>query len=152
MSTLDSPLAPPDRRLIEAILPHRPPFLFVDRVVDRSGERLDARFTVPADASIWPGAAVIEGLAQCAQLAVSLAVMAAPAGMNMGDTGGQMAAAGLVGRIQATVHGPVEPGEVLDYAIERRQVLGAMMRFWGQATVGERTIVEAILVATRRVG
>ncbi len=149
MSPLDSPLAPADRRLIEAILPHRPPFLFVDRVVDRRGDRLEARFTVPADASIWPGAAVIEGLAQCAQLAVSLEQVG---GQGPAAPSGQMAAAGLVGRIQATVSGPVEPGAVLDYVVERRQVLGAMMRFWGQATVGGRPIVEAILVATRRVG
>lgn len=142
---LDSPLAPLERPMIEAILPHRPPFLFVDRIDGRRGARLDARFAVPADAAVWPGAAVIEGLAQCAQLAVSLELIAG------GPPADRAPAAGLVGRIQAAVHGPVQPGETLRYSVERQQVLGSMMRFTGRADVDGRTVVEATLVATRRV-
>lgn len=146
MSEHQTPLTALDRRMIAAILPHRPPFLFVDAVDGRRGDHLEAHYTVDPAVGHWPAAAVIEGLAQCAQLAVSLELLAG------GPPAGPTPAAGLVGRIQATAHGPVHPGETLRYAVERQQVLGGMMRFVGRAEVDGRLVVEATLVAARRVG
>jgi 3-hydroxyacyl-[acyl-carrier-protein] dehydratase len=73
--------APLDRGAIEAILPHRPPFLLIDEVVElEPGERVVARKTVRPDEwyltghfpgnPIMPGVLMIEALAQAGAVAV----------------------------------------------------------------------------------
>ena len=44
-----------DRVGIEALLPHRPPFLFVDRVLSRDGDTLVAEWDVPRDLPAFTG-------------------------------------------------------------------------------------------------
>ena len=55
-----------DRAGIEALLPHRPPFLFVDRVIAHEGDTLTAEWDVPSDLPAFtghfPGEPVLPGV------------------------------------------------------------------------------------------
>jgi 3-hydroxyacyl-[acyl-carrier-protein] dehydratase len=54
---------------IHAAIPHRDPFLFVDRIVERSEGRLVTEWTVPADADFlrghYPGRPLVPGVLIC---------------------------------------------------------------------------------------
>jgi 3-hydroxyacyl-[acyl-carrier-protein] dehydratase len=85
--------------MIQHLLPHRRPFLFVDRIKRyRVGEArfIEAAFQISAshpvfdghfpDWSVWPGVYVVEGLGQSAQLLASLDAIHR-AGMEREDPG-----------------------------------------------------------------
>ena len=75
-------LKPPfGRETIESIIPHRPPFLLVDEVLElEPGRKVRGRFLVPEDGwwfqghfpdrPVMPGVLTIEAIAQCGAVAV----------------------------------------------------------------------------------
>ena len=78
---MTAPPAPFGRETIESIIPHRPPFLLVDEVLELDpGRRVRGRFLVPADGwwfqghfperPVMPGVLTIEAIAQCGAVAV----------------------------------------------------------------------------------
>jgi len=70
-----------DRRAIEQAIPHRPPYLFVDRVLERSDDAVTAEWDIRADLPalsghypgnpILPGALISEFTFQCAAILFS---------------------------------------------------------------------------------
>ena len=76
------------RAEIEAAIPHREPFLFLDRIVERSVEGLVSSWRVPADASwfeghypgepVTPGGIISEHVFQSAAVFVSSVVKVEP--------------------------------------------------------------------------
>jgi 3-hydroxyacyl-[acyl-carrier-protein] dehydratase len=55
-----------DRAAIEALIPHRAPFLFVDRIGDRGADRIVCEWDVPSDLAAfrghYPGHPVLPGV------------------------------------------------------------------------------------------
>jgi 3-hydroxyacyl-[acyl-carrier-protein] dehydratase len=126
------------------LLPHRPPFLFVDEVLALApGESARARLYVDPDAAffaghfpgnpILPGVIIVEALAQTG----ALAALAEP------DSGGKLAL--FAGIERARFRRVVRPGEelVLETRLTRRR--GPLGEGEGTATVDGAVACEAVL-------
>ena len=130
------------REEIEAIIPHRDPFLLVDEVTELvPGERVVARRTVTdGDCAghfpgnpIMPGVKMVEALAQCG----AMAVLAQP------ENRGKLALfAGIDGvRFKRLVR----PGDVLDLVCEVEAVRGPVGKGKVRASVGSELAVRGTL-------
>ncbi len=133
-------------------LPHRYPFLLVDRVIEIDpGKRIVALKNVTInepffpghfpDHPIMPGVLIIEALAQAAALLCFKGRQAAPAAKQL---------VYFVGIDRARFKSPVVPGDQLTLeAVLERQLKG-IWKFKGRAHVGERLAAEAEMMCTVR--
>jgi 3-hydroxyacyl-[acyl-carrier-protein] dehydratase len=129
------PDAPLGRAEIEAILPHREPFLLIDEVLElEPGERVVARKTVRADEwylsghfpgrPVMPGVLIVEAMAQTGAIAV----------LSEKQNRGRLALfAGIDGVRFKRI---VEPGDELELTCELERVRGPIGR--GKATASVR--------------
>lgn len=133
-------------------LPHRYPFLMVDRVLElEHGKRIKALKNVSANEPyflghfpqrpVMPGVMMIEALAQAAALLSFDAVGASPADNQI------YYFAGIDG---ARFKRPVEPGDqlILDVTLDRMK--SGVFKFSSKATVDGELAVEASLMCTVR--
>ncbi len=128
---------------IQSILPHRPPFLFVDEVVEVSDTRIVAKRDIRADEyffsghfpnePIMPGVLIVEALAQ---------------------TGGVMLLRKHKGAIplfmgieRARFRKMVRPGDTLAMEVELLQERGSIVKISGVAKVKAEVVCEATIMA-----
>jgi 3-hydroxyacyl-[acyl-carrier-protein] dehydratase len=139
--------APFGREEIEAIIPHRDPFLLIDEVVElEPGARVCARFTVRGDEwflrghfpgePIMPGVLMVEALAQAGAVGV----------LSHPDFSGRVPLfAGIDGVRFRRV---VRPGDVLDFEL----VVDRLRTTFGRGTGSVRCNGETVLEATLSFG
>jgi 3-hydroxyacyl-[acyl-carrier-protein] dehydratase len=151
MSTENAPAAVVmDVEAIQKILPHRPPFLLVDRVVTlEPGARLVAWKGVTMNEPffvghfpgkpVMPGVLILEALAQaCALLAVK----------SMGpDEDVEEKITYLMSIDGAKFRRPVVPGDRLELHVEVVKRKGAVWKQKGTAVVDGQTVAEADFMA-----
>jgi 3-hydroxymyristoyl/3-hydroxydecanoyl-(acyl carrier protein) dehydratase len=117
---------------IRRILPHRAPFLFVDRVTDLDPDRrvVAERSLDPAEPHftghfpgrpIMPGVLIEEALAQTAGLLLALSAMA-----RGEDPGGRLF---YLARAEMKWTAPVQPGETLSLEARLERSFGALTSF-----------------------
>ena len=136
---------------VQALLPHRPPMLLVDRVLlCEAPARLVARRTIRDGEAclqghfpghpILPGVMLIEALAQAACL---LALRATGASAGEGR-----ALPALMGVRDASFLKPVRPGDTLDLEVVRVRSWGSFWQVRGTASIGTTPVARATLTAT----
>ena len=143
-----TPLEDFDIQAIQRLLPHRYPFLMIDRVVEVMAELSatgiknvtvnEPQFTGHFPKSpIMPGVLIIEAMAQTA----AVLVMA-----TLGETAeGKLVYFMTID--QARFRRPVVPGDQLRIHVEKQQRKLGVWKFKGRATVGEDLAAEAIISA-----
>jgi 3-hydroxyacyl-[acyl-carrier-protein] dehydratase len=130
------PVAPFGRDTIESILPHRPPFLLLDEVVElEPGRRVVAMREVRADdwwfpghfpeRPVMPGVLIVEAMAQAGAVAVLIEE----------ENRGKIAF--FAGIDDCRFKRVVEPGDVLTLSCEIDTVRGPIGRGKATAHVGE---------------
>ena len=128
----------------EDILPHRPPFLFVDALLElEPGRRAAATWTPPANAGwfeghfpgnpILPGVLLVEAMAQTGALAV------------LSDPGNQGKLPLFGGIEKARFRRPVRPDETVRLEVELLQMRSRAGRGRARAFVGGELAAEAEL-------
>ena len=132
-----------DTRAIEAILPHRAPFLMIDHVELVEADRIVARKTVAADelflqghfpgCPIMPGVLIIEAMAQAG------AVLAAR--QSTFDPARQVMVFMAIDK--AKFRKPVLPGDVLKLEVVPLRRGTAVWKMRGEAKVGDVLVAEA---------
>jgi 3-hydroxyacyl-[acyl-carrier-protein] dehydratase len=126
---------PLDRAAIEAILPHREPFLLIDEVLELvPGERVVARKTVRDDEwylrghfpgrPVMPGVLIVEAMAQTGAVAV----------LAEEENRGRIAL--FAGIDDTRFKRIVEPGDELELECTLEQVRGPIGKGKARATVG----------------
>jgi 3-hydroxyacyl-[acyl-carrier-protein] dehydratase len=138
-------VAPPfGREVIESLIPHRPPFLLVDEILElEPGARVVGRREVRADdwwfsghfpqRPVMPGVLTIEAIAQCGAVAVLAAA----------ENEGKIPFFG--GIDDCRFKRVVEPGDVLTLECEFVRVRGPIAKGKGRALVGDELAAEALL-------
>ena len=138
------PAAPFGRDVIEQLIPHRPPFLLVDEIVELDpGKRVVGRREVRADdwwfaghfpgRPVMPGVLTIEAIAQAGAVAV------------LADDANRGKIPFFAGIDDCRFKRVVEPGDVLTLECEFVRVRGPIAKGKGRATVGDELAAEAML-------
>jgi 3-hydroxyacyl-[acyl-carrier-protein] dehydratase len=133
-----------DINMIQNILPHRYPFLFVDRVIEVSEKRAVAIKNVTLDEPyfqghfpghpIMPGVLIIEAMAQAGGVVA----------LNMSDNIGKLAY--FLSINNARFRRPVVPGDVLRIEVDFVRAKLSVIQVHGVAKVGDDVAAEADLM------
>ena len=139
-----------DAEAIQKILPHRPPFLLVDRVVLlEPGKRLVARKGVtmnePFFVGHFPGKPVMPGVLILEALAQACGLLAMKSVSPDEDTKDKVMF--LMSIDGAKFRRPVVPGDLLELHVEIVKRKGAIWRQKGAAIVDGQTVAEAEFMA-----
>ena len=136
-----------DTRAIEAILPHRAPFLMIDHVELVDGDRIVARKTVAADEPffqghfpghpIMPGVLIVEAMAQAGAVLAARQTSFDPARQVMY----------FMAIDKAKFRKPVLPGDILKLEVVPLRRGTAVWKMRGEAKVGEVVVAEAEFLA-----
>lgn len=141
---------PLDSVAIQRLLPHRYPFLLVDRVVEYSsdGERCVAIKNVTINEPffgghfpghpVMPGVLILEAMAQTSALHARL---------RLGKLDGEQIVY-LVAIDKAKFRRPVVPGDQLSLQSTLVRGRGRIWKFRGQTLVGDQVVAEAEYMAT----
>ena len=122
-------------------LPHREPFVFVDRVVARAaGESAECVKIFPAEtpffAGHFPGTPLVPGV-------ILAEALAQTAGLAAGQPGRSFRLTAI-----RTMKFPAAagPGEEIRLVARKAAVVGGLWQFEVRASVGERTVADGVIV------
>ena len=130
---------------IDALIPHRPPFVFIDRILDynAASRRVVAEKAVhPNDAYLaghYPGRPIMPGV-----LLLEALVQTMTAGLSLGGTLRDGVAL-LASVERCHFRRPEQPGDVLRLEVTTPRIMGSAARGIGTARVGDTVAAEAVI-------
>lgn len=132
---------------LQKILPHRYPFLFLDRVIAATpGESIVAQKLVSMSDPIlqghFPGFPILPGVVQVEAMAQAAVVLASLSGVFDPALHNCL----FMGIQEAKFRAPVVPGDVLTIEV-KAQRLGRIGKFSGEARVGEKVTSSGVFTA-----
>lgn len=129
-----------DRDAIMRIIPHRPPFLLVDRIVEIGETRIVGTLQLRGDewffSGHFPGTPIMPGVLIVEAIVQAGACLA----LRRPDTAGRIPY--FAGIEAVRFRRPVRPGDELTLEAELLWMRGRMGRMTGRARVGEAVVAE----------
>ena len=127
---------------VQQLIPHRPPFLFVDEIVSHDGESLVARRTWRADEDFYkghyPGAPITPGVLLCESVFQTGALLMARLHAGQGGTGGVP----LLAKVsEVRFRNPVYPGDSTLIEVKRKEAMGGFHMMSGSIKCGDKRIL-----------
>lgn len=131
-----------DLEEILALIPHRPPFLWVDRIVSREPERIETEKLIPADLEVfkghYPEHPLMPGVLLCEAIFQSGALLIAAAQAGGAGQGGVP----VLTRIHnAKFKREVHPGDKVSITVTVQERVGPAWFMSGKLAVGGKTAV-----------
>jgi 3-hydroxyacyl-[acyl-carrier-protein] dehydratase len=129
---------------VTALIPHRPPFLFVDRILAESAEGLIAERTWRADEDFfkghYPGAPITPGVLLCEAVfqtgALYMAKQAAATGAKPGE------GVPLLSKISdVRFRTPIFPGDTIHIEVKKKEVIAGFTMMTGHVKKADGTRV-----------
>ena len=140
--------APLDVPAIERVIPHRFPFLMIDRVIELGDDKVVALKNVSANepyfAGHFPGHPIMPGVLQVEAMAQAGAVLA----MNILADPGEKPLVFFMGIDKVKFRKPVVPGDQLRIEVTPLRKGGAIWKMAGRALVDDNVVSEAEFLAT----
>ncbi len=129
---------------VTELIPHRPPFLFVDEIVSETADSLVARRTFRADEDFYrghypsqpitPGVLLCEAVFQTGALLMARRAKAAGAG----EPGGVP----LLARVSdVRFRNPVFPGETIEITTKIKEIVGGFTMMAGSIKSGDKRVL-----------
>lgn len=129
---------------ILGLIPHRPPFLFVDEIVAMEGDRLTARRTFRADEDFfkghYPGAPITPGVILCETIFQAGALLLARQALAAGAKPGE--GVPLIAKVSdARFRSPVFPGDTVTIEVTKKESLAGFTMMSGTMKNGEKRVL-----------
>jgi 3-hydroxyacyl-[acyl-carrier-protein] dehydratase len=126
------------------LIPHRPPFLFVDEIVSASADGLVARRTWRAEEDFYrghyPGAPITPGVLLCESVFQTAALYIARQAQAAGGKPGE--GVPLMAKINdVRFRHPVYPGDTVTIEVKKKDALGGFIMLHGTMKSGEKRIL-----------
>jgi len=127
---------------IEKLIPHRPPFLFVDEIVSHAGDVLVARRTWRAEEDFYrghyPGAPITPGVLLCEAVFQTGALLMAKL---MAGAGAQSGVPLLTKVADVRFRLPVYPGDTTTIEVRRKETMGEFHFMSGTVKNGDKRVL-----------
>ena len=140
------------------LIPHRPPFLFVDEIVSETADSLVAKRTFRADEFFYkghyPNQPITPGVLLCEAVFQTGALLMAKRAKAAGAAAGEQGGVPLLARVSdVKFRNPVFPGDTVELTVKIKEVMGGFTMMSGAITsAGKRVLSVDFAVAWKTPG
>ena len=140
------------------LIPHRPPFLFVDEIVSETADSLVAKRTFRADEFYYKGHypehPITPGVLLCEAVFQTGALLMAKRAKAAGAAAGEQGGVPLLARVSdVKFRNPVFPGDTVELTVKIKEVMGGFTMMSGAITsAGKRVLSVDFAVAWKTPG